>query len=691
MSKTLIIAEKPDQAKTYYVPLLEKISGEKFTLKNGFLESQSYYITWFFGHLLGELMPDEYDPKFKEWIIENLPIIPDEMTYKYKGTSQQKQGQIIISLCKESQEIICGTDPDREGQGIFDTFINFYQINKPMRRLWATSLTATDLEKAWTNMKKIEAYKNLSLARALRTESDWLVGMNATRAYSIVAKARLPIGRVLTSTLALIVKRDQEVENYKESFFYQLKGTWGGLSFSYFDENGTKFENKTSLEGIKLEVEDKLFSICSFKNERKAENPPKPFNLPDLQKEANKKLGFALDKTLELAQKLYEKKLTTYPRTDSPYLPESDLSEYHKLVRKAATENEAALLRPETEVPSCVKNTESPHTALIITGERGALNGDEANLYELIRSRFVCSFFRARTYVQYDLEINEDTGKKFRAVVRKDIDSGFRKMYKDEEKEDGVEDAPFEIEESLLRQKREKIVSLTVLQTKKTKPKYYTGASLITAMQTCGRALQNEEARKMLSETKGIGTPATQAGYPKSLQESEYITDKNGSYISTLKGRKLIEGIAPDLKSPELTAEWELKLKLVEQGKLSGEDYRKEIHQYVNEIIVGAKQRVGKININIAEKTNFICPNCRGMIVLKRWGYECENKGKCDFSIGYMFCEKNLSDKQIETLLTKGETAIIKGFVSKKNGNKFDSKLAIIEEQGKKRVSFKFA
>ena len=147
--------------------------------------------------------------------------------------------------------------------------------------------------------------------------------------------------------------------------------------------------------------------------------------------------------------------------------------------------------------------------------------------------------------MQYDLEINEDTGKKFRAVVRTDIDSGFRKMYKDEEKEDGVEDALFEIEESLLRQKKEKMASLSVLQTKKSKPKYYTGASLITAMQTCGRALQNEEARKMLSETKGIGTPATQAGYPKSLQESEYITDKNGSYISTIKGRKLIEGIAP--------------------------------------------------------------------------------------------------------------------------------------------------
>ena len=159
MSKTLIIAEKPDQAKTYYVPLLEKISGEKFTLKNGYLESQSYYITWFFGHLLGQLMPDEYDPKYKEWIIDNLPIIPDKMIYKYKGSSQQKQGQIIISLCKESQEIICGTDPDREGQGIFDTFINFYQIKKPMRRLWATSLTATDLEKAWANMKKIEASK----------------------------------------------------------------------------------------------------------------------------------------------------------------------------------------------------------------------------------------------------------------------------------------------------------------------------------------------------------------------------------------------------------------------------------------------------------------------------------------------------------------------------------------------------
>lgn len=691
MKKSIIIAEKPDQAKSFYLPLLEKLSGEEFTQKNGYFESNSYYITWFFGHLLEQLMPDEYENgKYKEWKIEHLPIIPKKMIYRFKGSGQQKQGQLIMSLCQESHEIICGTDPDREGQGIFDTFINFYQIRKPMKRLWATSLTEKDLEKAWGKMKKIEEYKGLSLARELRADSDWLVGMNGTRAYSIVSKAYLPIGRVVTATLALIVKRDFEVENYKESFFYQLKGSWNGIGFTYFDESGTKFEKKEILDRVKTEIETKSFCLSKFEAENKVENPPKPFNLPDLQKEANKKFGFSLDKTLELAQKLYEKKVTTYPRTDSPYLPESDLQEYHQLVRRAASGDEAKLLRPVGEKPACVKNTESPHTALIITGENSSMNEDESKLYELIRSRFVCAFMQPRAYIQYDIEIDEGTGKKFKATIRQDVDSGFRKHYKEEEKEEGVEEAPFKIDELALKQRQNKIDKLSVLQLKKAKPKYYTPATLITAMQTCGRSLENEEARKILSETKGIGTPATQAIYPKNLQKSEYITEKSGSYISTNKGRRLIAEISPDLKTPELTADWEMKLQLIEQGRLSGDEYRKKLYQYVYGIVEGAIQRTGKINLNAGEITNLICPNCKSQIFKTKWGYACDKKNGCGFRIGYNYSGKTLTDNQIEILLTKGETPIIKGFVSNKNGSKYDSKLVLIEEGGKNRVGHKY-
>jgi DNA topoisomerase-3 len=691
MAKTLLIAEKPDQAKSFYLPLLEKVSGEKLASKGRYFESRTFYLTWFFGHLLENIKPDDYNEKYKTWKMEDLPIIPGQMIYKYTDASRKEQGQLILKLCHDSDEIICGTDPDREGQGIFDTFAKYYKIQKPMKRLWATSLTEKDLFKSWNGMKKMEEYKNLSLARELRADSDWLVGMNATRAYTVIAKTTLPIGRVLTSTLALIVQRDFEVENYKESFFYQLKGIWNGVEFKFFNESGNKFDSSEMLDKIKSECQGKAFSLTSFKVDTKTENPPKTFNLPDLQKEANKKFGFPLDKTLKLAQGLYEKKVTTYPRTDSPYLPESDLAEYHALVRKSAKPDEVSLLRPVFEKPSCVKNTESPHTALIITGDLpSSLSGDEAKLYELIRSRFVCAFMVPRTYEQYDLEISDANGKTFKAIVSKDILAGFRNLYKDSEKDDDVQECAKEIKEDELRKNGSPIEGLAVNQFKKTKPKYFTPATLITAMQTCGRSLENEDARKILAETKGIGTPATQASYPNILERDGYVVFGSGHYCSTPRGRKLIAEISPDLKTPALTADWEMKLKLVEQGKLSEESYRKEFTQYLHKIIEEARERQSKlVGFEDDGKTGIICPICKNEIIRNAWGYSCVSK-ECGLSVSYKFAGKNLSEKQIETLLRTGRTPMIKGFKSARTGNDYDAKLVIKMEAGRGKVGFEF-
>lgn len=690
MERTIVIAEKPDQAKSSYLPMLEKLSGEKFTVKKGYCESKSFYITWFFGHLLGNLKPDEYDDKYKNWKMEDLPIIPDKMICKYLEPSKKEQGQLILKLCHDSDAIICGTDPDREGQGIFDTFVKYYKIQKPTKRLWATSLTEKDLLKAWNKMKAIEAYKNLSVARQLRSDSDWLVGMNATRAYTVIADTNLPIGRVQTSTLAIIVQRDFEVENYKESFFYQLRGAWNGIEFKFFDESGNKFDSKDVLDKIRIECEEKPFSLFGFKAESKTENPPKTFNLPDLQKEANKKLGFPLDKTLELAQNLYLKKVTSYPRTDSPYLPESDLGEYHALARKCATPNETMFLRPASEKPACVKDTDSPHTALIITGDpASSLTGDEAKLYELIRSRFICAFMVPRTYEQYDLEIADANGKKFKAVVSKEILAGFRNLYKDSDKDEDVQECAVEIKEDELRKSNSAMEHLAVNQFKKAKPKYFTPATLITAMQTCGRSLENEDARKMLAETKGIGTPATQASYPKILEKGGYITFSNGAYCSTPRGRKLITEIAPDLKTPELTADWEMKLKLVEQGKLSEESYRKELYAYIRKIVDDARERQKKLaGFEDDSKTGIVCPVCKKEIIRTNWGYNCVSK-EC-LSINYKFAGKNLNGEQIEGLLKTGRTSLIKGFISAKTGNKYNAKLFIKTENGKAKIGFEF-
>lgn len=687
MGKRILIAEKPDQAKDFYLPLLEKVSGEKLEKKSNYYESKSFILTWFFGHLLEQLKPDEYDEKYKKWEMSDLPIIPEKMMYKYKGDGHKNQGQTIYSLCQKCDEIICGTDPDREGQGIFDTFVKYHKLHKPVLRLWSKSLTDKDLLKAWNSMKEIKYYEKLSAARDLRADSDWLVGMNASRAYSIIANGSLPVGRVLTATLSLIVKRDFEVENYKESFYYQLKGNWNDIVFTYYDESTCKFEDKAILGRIFEKCEKAIFSLSSFKKESKVENPPKPFNLPDLQKEANRRFKFSLSKTLELAQSLYEKKVTTYPRTDSCYLPESDLSEYHELVRRMANDDEKSLLKAEGEKPVCVKNTESPHTALIVTGETASLTDDEKKLYELIRSRFVCAFMIPRNYDQYDLEISNEDADKFKAVIREEINPGFRKLYKEEDPDQNVQEVQIKIDEDQLKNRKETIKELKITETKKSKPKYYTPETLVTAMENCGKHLENTDAKKILSEIKGIGTPATQALYPNQLEKYEYIVEQKGYYISTCKGRKLIEIISPDLKTPELTADWELKLRLVENGALAPDTYRRELYEYIHQIVDTAKSLVGRIDLAAGEKTDLKCPQCRSNIFKKAWGYSCTKE--CGFAVKTKIADKNVPDIEIEKLIATGESGVIKGFKNSKGGT-FDAKLIIKDEDGKKKVSFEF-
>ena len=242
--KICVLAEKPSQARDFYRPLLEKISGEKFTDKNGYFESPSYYLAWFFGHIMATYEPVEYDAKYKKWDINDMPIMPQEIKYRYRDEKIKTHGEMLLKLCNQSDELVCATDPDREGEGIFRAFYDYHKLQKPVKRLWAVSLTDEDLLNSWRGMKSSHAYDNLSAARYMRSSADWLVGMNASRAYSICAYTNLPIGRVLTPTLALIVARDREVENYKELFTYSIKAKWQNMDFIFFNEDGTKFEQE---------------------------------------------------------------------------------------------------------------------------------------------------------------------------------------------------------------------------------------------------------------------------------------------------------------------------------------------------------------------------------------------------------------------------------------------------------------
>jgi len=692
--KTLLIAEKPDVARNNYLPLLEKVSGEKFTQKQSYFESNSYYLTWFVGHLLEGLMPDEYNEKYKQWKIEDLPIIPEKIANKLKA-DRVTQAHTILTLSKDSKCIICGTDADREGQRIFSSLMDYYKINCPTKRLWPSSYADDDLLALWKKMKDMKDWDGWTNAAEMRNETDWLIGMNATRAYTIIGGAKLPIGRVMTATLALVVERDKQVENYKESFYYMIKGQWGGINFTYYEDKEKKFEDEAYCKRKIEELNSGLFSLSDYQKENKKENPPRPYSQPDLQIDADKKLGFSAMKTLEISQSLYEKKLLTYPRTDSTNLPKSDLPKYLSLVNNSATKEERKYLLSESEKPDFVIDKEEPHSAIVITSQQpSSLTPDEEKIYNLVRNRFILSFMKPALYIQYDLGIKDEKGNLLKARIRQDTFDGFKAFSKpdaeDGEGEESGDTQHIAIDEDRIKPFKSKLQNARIDKIKRSKPQYFTSGTLLKAMENCGKKLEREEDRKIMAEKEhpGIGTPATQAPTIQGLFDYEYVRQDKNKIISTPKGRKLIEIIAPDLKTPALTATWELKLKNIQDGEISIERYREDLHFYVRKIIEDAKQLQGKVDFKAGEKTVFLCPACRKTIWKKSWGYACESK-ECGFSVSFKIADKTLSDKQIEGLLKDSETSLIKGFKGSKGP--FDAKLVIRDrKEGGKEVGFEF-
>jgi DNA topoisomerase-3 len=715
--KTLIVAEKPNQAKDFYVKMVERnVPGEKFEMRQGYLESEHYYITWCIGHLLGIPLPDELDERYAEKGagFKHLPIALniDRVPYKFTDAGREAQAHVVMTLAYQSHTVVCATDPDREGQGIFSSLFDYYKIKRPrMLRLWAPSLTDDDLDKYWARMEDLSKYDGLRSAWRMRDVADWLVGMNGSRAAgAVVGIDRLAVGRVKTALLKIIVDRDKEVEDYKESFYFRLRGKWLGISFLYCQDNETEFETEAELQPIEKMLRGKKFRLSEFKEVEGVKHPPRPFSLPDLQKEANKKLKFSLQKTLDVLQDLYEAKLVTYPRTDSPYLPESDLAKYHSLVRRVATEEQKRFLVGDDVKPSCVKDTESAHTAIVITGVTpGTLDEDHRALYELIKDRFVVSFMRSNTYWQYSLGIKEDGGDSgsgkewtdpifFRASVKVHKDRGYldcgRGVGEDEEDDEddgrgrgnGQEEVMSErLDEGLFRGLSEALTGVDMPRMKRPKPKYYTPATLVTAMQRCGKNIVNPKYKKILTETRGIGTPATQSGFPEELKKSGLIEERNGHYCSTATGRKLVDLVPFKLKSPELSAEWELQLRLVESGDMSEDEFYRGLVAFVGEFVDEMRSREGKeVLPPRGRATGLKCPKCGGGIIDKGTTYVCENRrsvkdtsGKWTDSGCEVWWFKKFGGKDdaitVSVLgrLLAGKEVKIKGFVNKA-GTKYE-------------------
>lgn len=678
--KTLVIAEKPSLAGEIR-SMLEKGKGQKFSKGRDYSESQDYIISSFFGHLLEMAMPEEYGGQYGKWDFSAVPVFPEKYIFKYKKDTAER-GKLLAELAGRCGAVMNACDPDREGEGIFRTWVRHENIRKPVTRLWAVSLAYEDLKRSFEQAKPSKDYDRLGTAQACRAMADWLVGMNGTKAYSVAAGERLSIGRVRTATLSLIVERDLEIENFMPSSSYGVQAQWHGLGFTYSLDGETKFPEKSQAEQLLARTSGGEYSLKESKTEEKKKNPPKCFSQPDLQKAANSRFGFSLDRTLKLTQSLYEKKLVTYPRTDSPYLPVSDLEKYRGLALKLCPEDAKELILPAGKKPPTVKNTDASHTAIMPTGRQPeSLADDEEKLYNLIKDRFCAAFMKPCIYDETELKISKagmEEEEFFYSRFKNIKDKGFLSAY-EEDKEDGKEEEQA-AEGMAVPEAPSPLDSCSLKEIPKTRPKHYTPATLLTAMITCGKKAEGEE-KEILAEVEGIGTAATRQTYPAELEANGYIETKKNSLVSTDKGKALIRLLPAELKTPSMTAQWELRLREIERGTEGHGGFVSDLRELVLRTVNDAKNREAALKSEISEASAvFGCPKCKSPVKEHKDFYGCAaDREQCGWTAPKTVSGKTISSAVYRELVSGKASKPIRGF-KKKDGGTFDAALKLDAE-----------
>ncbi len=708
----LLIAEKPSVAREHYQKLLERQEGEKFSNQDGYIRGQNYCITWAVGHLVTLAPFDQYEGYQGSWALKSLPLIPDQFRLQIIDRTQ-KQFHIVQNLLGQADTIINGADAGREGNLIFDLLLDINPTlkEKKVKRLWVNSFVEKDLDVAWGKLEENSHRKNLSYAARLRQRADWLVGLNATRAYTLTAGhgKLLSVGRVQTPTLNLVVERDSDVENFQELFYYGLEAVWSEYQFSWIAENKVSWvEEKAIATRLQSKVNNKKAELIEWKKSVKKSFPSKPFDLTDLQKDANKKLKMKAARTLEVAQVLYEKKLITYPRTDSAYLPDTMKMESYQLASKCCSERERKLMRPSTQNFVFVNSKKvTDHFAIIPTGSNmPSLGAEEMALYRLIRNRFVLAWLEPHVWNEASatLEVEET---QFRTKFKVEIQKGYKSLFGDKKESgqdaDSIAKTKSKKSDDYDDEKDEKDTWVTELpqwtegdkaplsdvkitEKKKSKPKYYTEGTLLTAMKAAGRSLEDEELAEAMKD-RGLGTPATQAGIIETLKSREFIMEDKGHIMSTMKGRALIDSVQVNLKSAILTGEWEYKLKEVERGRLDPAKFYQETVSFVQDIFSNLKSDHSvdfeREDFDFDAK-GFKCLKCESQLNRLNWGLKCSDES-CEFKMGFAVAGRSLSIEETQQLLGGAKLSKLTGFKSKR-GFDFVADLAFDENKELKLI-----
>lgn len=672
----VIIAEKPSVAREIATIVGANEKGE------GYLSGNQYKVTWAFGHLIALAMPESYG--IAGYQKESLPIIPETFILQPKQIKIQKeykpdpgvlkQLNIIAELFKTCDSIIVATDAGREGELIFRYIYQYLNIIKPFQRLWISSLTDKAIRAGLENLKPGNQYDSLYFAAKARSEADWLIGINASQALSISAgQGNYSLGRVQTPTLKMICNRYHENKDFKSSNFWQLQitGSKEGIEFSCNSE--LKFDK----ESIAIELQNKIsqqgdFLIHSLQTKESRQHPPLLFDLTTLQKEANKKLGYSADKTLSIAQALYEKKCITYPRTGSRYISEDILETIPDLIVTLAKNSRfttQALSIASLNRQAVNDNKVTDHHAILITETNpDILKNEEEVIYNLIASRLLEAF--SPECIKDITTVNiKSAGAPFvlKGAVIKQI--GWKSVLNETE-ENPEEEFPLNLPPFA----EGEILPLSAINCLKrqTKPKpLLTEASLLTQMETAGKDLDNENEREAMKGI-GLGTPATRAAIIETLLKRDYIKREKKSLLPTEKGLRVYELIKNmRISDIAMTGEWESTLSRIESAEMNPETFHSAISIYTRQIT----QEL----LSTSMATQQDCPRCKtGKLRTFSKVIKC-TYDHCQLTIFKEKSGKQISDLQISDLLNKGKTSIIKGFVNR-TGNKFDASLAFDDQ-----------
>ena len=691
MARFLVIAEKPSVAQSYAKNL------SAYKKQDGYMEGENCLVSWCLGHLAEYARPEEYDERYAKWQFDDLPIIPEKWKLQVSA-DKKKQFSVLKDLMnrEDIEYLVNGCDAGREGELIFQRVYDLSGCRKPVRRLWISSMEDEAIRNGFHEMKDAGFYSNLCMAAVCRAQADWLIGMNATRAYTTKYYKKLVVGRVQTPTLAMLTERQDRIEHFQKETFYRVELTDGKLVA--ISENIT---NKADAELLVALCDGSEAIITELKREQKKVSPPKLYDLTSLQREANRYFGFTAKKTLDLLQELYEEKLVTYPRTDSRFVTEDMIGTVEELAGKMP------LMLPFVEygqlghnIKRVVNNAKvSDHHAILPTKEaveKGIMDlpVDKKNLMILIGQQVLQAVEEDYLYEQTDVTVNcqknEFTARGKTAVQMgfKDVEKAFRSHCVKTEKEDSDRqlEIPYGYQKGmqLFNVKAETSIHYT------SPPKSFNEDTLLAAMETAGNKEFDEKTEK-----KGLGTPATRASTIEKLVASGYAQRKGKQIIPTAEGRELIRVMPENLKSAGLTAEWENRLLLMERGELNGEQFMDDIVTMLEEILNGCRKipEEERNRFQTAKELIGKCPVCGSDIFEGKRNFYCSNR-QCDFALWkdnrfLEGMEKKLDKKMAKELLDKACTHV-KGLYSKKKDARFDADLLMTLENGKPKFHLEF-